>query len=301
MNTEPLDYAGRKGLQEFQQKSAETSRQPEAEQQKQDENPLTRAEVQGLVNSLVESIVKNFAQKGDIDRIARSFEIAKQEFKRSVPTKKQITDWAKEEVPPSLRGLDSDPTRKLGDTLKLISGYPVGSDKAAWMPDSPVGKATDWSKFSLGFTITGTTVTILTGTIDRITVAQADVTVADNDYVYVRRTIADDTMLVVAGASVPADDATYKYYRLYQFTVTGDDSDPVVYTATLKFALRPFDIEAGGGGGGLTVEGDQVLYKGVFLREYDEEGVIVEVGEEIGTEGTGHTLKPTWDLTRAHS
>jgi hypothetical protein len=155
----------------------------------------------------------------------------------------------------------------------------------------------DWAKVALGFTISGTTVTILTGTIERITVAQADVVVANDNYVYVRRTIADDTMLVVAGASVPADDDTYKYYRLYQFSVTGEGEAAV---AAMKFALRPFDIEAGGGGG-LTVEGDQVLYKGVFLREYDEEGVIVEVGEEIGTEGTGHTLKPTWDLTRAHS
>jgi len=198
MNTEPLDYFGRKGLQEFQRKAAEIPQQSEsikrqpagqlkAEQSRQDEMPLTRSEVQGLINSLVESIVKGFAQKSDINSLARGFEIAKQELKRSVPTKKQITDWAIECVPPSLRGLDSDPTRKLGDTLKLVSGYPVGSDKAGWMPDI---------------------------------------------------------------------------------------------------------------GGGFEVEGDQALYKGVFLREYDADGVIVSPGSEIGTEGTGHTLKPTWDYMR---
>ena len=100
------------------------------------------------------------------------------------------------------------------------------------------GGGFDWSKVSLGFTTSGTTVTILTGTIDRITVAQADVTVADDNFVYVRRTIADDTMLVVASVSVPDDDATYKYYRLYQFSVTGG-------VVAMKFALRPFDIESG--------------------------------------------------------
>ena len=145
MNPEPIDYEARKGLQELQQRPAEvlqqpkldkrqSAGQPQKDEQKQDETPLTRGEAQGLINSLVESIVKGFAQKGDVDRIARSFEIAKQELKRSVPTKKQIIDWATECVPPSLRGLDSDPTRKLGEWLKMVAGYPVGSDKVVCMP-----------------------------------------------------------------------------------------------------------------------------------------------------------------------
>lgn len=266
MNIDPLNFKADKGEQEFQQRSAEIAKQykpverPQEEEPKQDTNPLTRGEVQGLVNSLVESIVKNFAQKGDIDRIARSFEIARQELLRSVPTKKQITDWAKEEVPPSLRGLDVDPTRKLGDTLKLVSGYPVGSDKAVWMPDIG-GAGMDWAKVSSGFTISGNVVTILAGTIDRITVAQANVTVANDDYVYVRRTIADDTMLIVAAASVPADDATYKFYRLYQFSVTGTAPNQV---ASMKFALRPFDIEAGAGGA-LPSNANKSQYMGVYM------------------------------------
>lgn len=209
MNTEPLDYAGRKGLEEFQQKSAEVPRppieQPQKEEPKQDTNPLTRGEVQGLINSLVESIVKNFAQKGAVDKVARSVELAKNELKRSLLSdpniKRQMLAWATEAVPPSLRGLDADPTRKLGDTLKLVSGYPVGSDKAVWRSDIS--------------------------------------------------------------------------------------------------------------GGGLSAEGGQVLYKGVFLREYNAAGVIVAAGSDINPANyatlalyqaaltaAGHTLKPTWDWTR---
>lgn len=46
---------------------------------------------------------------------------------------------------------------------------------------------------------------------------------------------------------------------------------------------------------GLEVEGDQVLYKGIFLREYDADGVIVAPGSEIGSP---NTLKATWDVAR---
>ena len=68
-----------------------------------------------------------------------------------------------------------------------------------------------------------------------------------------------------------------------------------------------------GGGGGITAEGDEVLYKGIFLREYDGDGVIVAAGSEINPAdyatqelydaalvAAGHTLKATWDYTRAH-
>jgi hypothetical protein len=82
-------------------------------------------------------------------------------------------------------------------------------------------------------------VRIYAGEIDRIAVARTDLTVIDNDYAYVQRTIADDTMLVTNAASVPADDATYKYYRLYRFTVTAG-------TASIQNYYRPFDIEASG-------------------------------------------------------
>jgi len=65
--------------------------------------------------------------------------------------------------------------------------------------------------------------------------------------------------------------------------------------------------------GGINAKGDKALYKGVFLREYDEDGVIVAPGDEINPadyatqelyeaalKTAKHTLKPTWDYTRAH-
>lgn len=63
--------------------------------------------------------------------------------------------------------------------------------------------------------------------------------------------------------------------------------------------------------GGISAEGDEVLYKGIFLREYDENGTIVAAGSEINPAdyatqalyeaaltAAGHTLKPTWDWLR---
>lgn len=78
---------------------------------------------------------------------------------------------------------------------------------------------------------------------------------------------------------------------------------------TLK--LNPAGVAEWGQGGGLSAKGDKVLYKGVFLREYDENGTIVAAGSEInpGDYATqalyeaalvaiSHTLKATWDWLR---
>jgi len=101
----------------------------------------------------------------------------------------------------------------------------------------------DLSKCALGYEIDPDgddpdKVRIYAGEIDRIAVAQTDVTVANNGYVYVRRTISNNTMLVTTAASVPAHDATYLYYRLYRFTVTDG-------AASILTACRPFDIYGG--------------------------------------------------------
>ncbi len=103
------------------------------------------------------------------------------------------------------------------------------------------GASFPWEKVSLGYVINPNgnepdKVRILAGEIDRVAVAQTDVTVADNDYIYVRRTLANDTMLVMAGASVPANDATYAYYRLYRVTVKDGK-------ASIQNIYRPFDLE----------------------------------------------------------
>ena len=52
------------------------------------------------------------------------------------------------------------------------------------------------------------------------------------------------------------------------------------------------------------LRGDAVLYKGLFYREYDEDGVLISVGSETGTTpddiDTGHKLILTRDWTRIH-
>ena len=110
------------------------------------------------------------------------------------------------------------------------------------LPDADVFP---WDKVALGYELDPNgddpdEVGIVAGEIDRVAVAQAAVTVADDNYIYVRRTRTNDTMLVAAAASVPADDATYKYYRLYRVTVTDG-------VASIQNIYRPFDIESGGG------------------------------------------------------
>lgn len=53
--------------------------------------------------------------------------------------------------------------------------------------------------------------------------------------------------------------------------------------------------------GSLTIKGTKTLYMVVALREYDEDGVIVDIGDESDPLATGHTLDATWDWTRAHA
>ena len=110
-----------------------------------------------------------------------------------------------------------------------------------WFDAAAGGGGLDLSQVALGYKIDPNgddpdNVRIYDGEIDRIAVAQTDVTVANNDIVYVRRKISDNTMLVTKGASVPANDGTYNYYRLYKFAVTDG-------SASLITACRPFDIE----------------------------------------------------------
>jgi hypothetical protein len=103
------------------------------------------------------------------------------------------------------------------------------------------GSGIDWSICALGYVINPDgdnpdLVRIYAGEIDRIPVAQTDLTVADGNFIYVRRTVADDTMAIYAGASVPADSATYRYHKLYEFTVKDG-------AASIKKIWRPFSIE----------------------------------------------------------
>lgn len=103
------------------------------------------------------------------------------------------------------------------------------------------GSGIDWSICALGYVINpdgddADEIKIVSGEIGGVAVAEAKLTVADGDFVYVRRTIADDTMLVTHASAVPADDETYQYYKLYEFTVKDE-------AATIKKIWRPFSIE----------------------------------------------------------
>jgi len=142
---------------------------------------------------------------------------------------------------------------EIEDLRASVDGF--GSDDSG--PQGSRGLAPDWfdaadgggldiSKVALGYKINPAgddpdLVRIYAGEKDRIAVAQTDVTVANNGYVYLRQTIADNTMLVTTAASVPANDATYNYYRLYRFAVTAG-------AASILSIYRPFDIETGSGG-----------------------------------------------------
>jgi len=99
----------------------------------------------------------------------------------------------------------------------------------------------DWSIVAFGHKLNPlgdntAEVRIYPGEINRIASTQTDLTLANADFVYVRRTVADGTLVVLNGASVPADTVTYRYYKLYQFAV----ADGV---AKLTKAWRVFNIE----------------------------------------------------------
>lgn len=177
---------------------------------------------------------------------------------------------------------------RIADLEDTIGGIPA-TGKEFRINNNPgdlLAGGLDLSKAALGFKIdpdgdNPDLVRIYAGEIDRIAVAQADITVADGGYIYVRRTISDGTMLVATAASVPANDATYLYYRLYQFAVTAG-------VASLKTVCRPFDIETSSGGftGTVTVvtsmqyASNSLQYRTKLLTYAN--GLLTSVGTESG-------------------
>lgn len=99
------------------------------------EKPLTRGEVQSVINSLVSTIKamvtaleNKFVTRSDVQNIAGNI---LQDLGRSIYiTRQDALIIANNAVPASLRGLDNDARRKCGDTLKLASS-PNG-DSAYW-------------------------------------------------------------------------------------------------------------------------------------------------------------------------
>jgi hypothetical protein len=190
--------------------------------------------------------------------------------------------------------MDDIRTRSKISTLEsLIGGSPAGYRSSA-INNAPMlggggGSEIDFSKYALGYKCDPDgddpdLVRIYAGEIDRIAVAQTDVTVANGGYVYVRRTIADNTMLVATAASVPSNDATYLYYRLYQFTVTGG-------IATVKNVLRTFDIDGGRGFTGTVTVVSAMQYASNALQ-YKTKLMTYSQGSllSVGTESEWTTL-----------
>lgn len=154
----------------------------------------------------------------------------------------QINDRFLNNISKFILGLDIQVKKDITDPyIDRSDGNPEN-----WTIYIPSGSGgLDLTKAALGYKINplGTNpalVRIYSGEIDRIPVAQADLTVTDGDYIYIRRTIADNAMTILAGSSVPADDATYYYYKLYEFTV---DTGVTPSVTTIKKIWRPFAIE----------------------------------------------------------
>lgn len=128
-NTGP-DYQSRLNLereQQAQQAQDGSSQRAQSEDEKilETETPMPRAEVMALINTLV-SFVKDIAREvgskadADIQKTAQS--VLANIASRNYQDKVQVMQLAKDAVGPSLYGFDSDPLRKTGDTLKLVSG-----------------------------------------------------------------------------------------------------------------------------------------------------------------------------------
>lgn len=93
------------------------------------------------------------------------------------------------------------------------------------------------------------------------------------------------------------------YPEVLRLGQASEDGAGTVVPATAYWGSLPVS--------GLTARGNKVVYFGVFLREYDEDGVIVAPGSEIERKNYAtqaeyeaalatakHTLRPTWDVAR---
>jgi hypothetical protein len=186
---------------------------------------ISEQQLQKLIQDAVDVAVQQTAEN-----LARTF--------ISMPEARAI---ARDAVPASLRDLDS--TAGSGNVLTL-----GGNGGAAWgTMKAQVEIRADKIFFGVKCNPTGDDpdlVRIYASEIDGIVVAQTDITVADNDFAYVKRTRTDNTMEILAGASVPEDDADYFYYKLHQFSVVTAGTPPVA-TASIKKYCRLFSIEGG--------------------------------------------------------
>jgi hypothetical protein len=206
---------------------------------------VTKAEVQDALNALMAQIANLVATKTDLNNINMAISNVSRNIGANFVTRQQAEEISKKAIPPILRDLDSDTAKRQGNVLMLANGAngeERKSDSAYWGSVASAG-LTLGDKVFFGHKVNPNgddpdLVRIYASEIDGIAVAQTDVTVTNNDFVYVQRTRSDNTMIVTAGGSVPADDDTYFYYKLYQFSVTDGVAKVLKY-------CRPFAIEGG--------------------------------------------------------
>lgn len=177
----------------------------------------TRAEIQALVRAEVMAVVNEIIAS----------------FRRQQPLSRTDLEALIKAVIPECY---HDAPSGYGGYLRFQNGFMEYTNDAAG------GSGLDLALCAFGYQINPdgnhtNVVRIYAGEVDRHAVAETDVEVENDDYVYIRRTISDDTLVVLAGASVPDDSATYLYYKLYQFSVSN-------FVATIQKIWRPFGIEA---------------------------------------------------------
>jgi hypothetical protein len=110
-----------------------------------DDAPMTRTEIMALIQVLTDfvkgvatGIDGKFATIEAVNGVANK--ILQDINRRGYQNQQQVQDIAKDAVPPSIQGFDSDSMRKTGDTLKLLSGATSGTgDKIVAVPGTAGG------------------------------------------------------------------------------------------------------------------------------------------------------------------
>lgn len=235
----------------------------------EDVNAAIVAVVQPFIDKLTEAIKGGFATKNDLDSFVNRLSNNINDVRLQIPKHDDIVKTAKEAVPVCLRNLDSAGTPRVGPVLMLApSPGGAGNADSCYFGEVKAGAGMDWTKVFFGYKFdpngdgTGNLMRIYAGEVDRIPApsdpeyypAYADLTVADQDFIYVNRNDVNGgesggfpELLIQNGATVPADTYDpstnpngYRYYKLYQVKVTNGKGSIQTY-------CRVFAIEGGGG------------------------------------------------------
>ena len=159
----------------------------------EDVNAAIVAVVQPFIDKLTESIKGGFATKGELNADLNNLNRYMAVLQSKIPSDDHIVLKAKKAVPVCLRNLDSGGAPRTGNVLMLApapAGTAGNADSCYFGDAKAMGIGFDWSKCFFGYKINGTTVTIMAGEVDRESIAQKDLTVADNDFIYIHASYA---------------------------------------------------------------------------------------------------------------